>query len=376
MIEDSGTELENCLKSNGALYRIAVLLTNSEYDDNKVKSCLNLEKNNRPNEFLYKKIKFWLTNKELELIQKVHEKIDRQKKFYDFAMNIDLSIDVNSLSSINKNKIYSQLEKLSTNKSVLSKLLQIHIYQKLHFNAKAESIMNSIFEEEFIENFFREEVVLSLEDNVNEKVIELLLKIEKDIPDKELFSSLISYLSYGVGSSLRDLIAGNFNIPNRLSYVQKRIKSVHYGTRLPFVWTPWIEKFSSTEELKTYLNKAGVLKNIQEKPKLLATLMSYFPMDSGARSIIIKAYMDIKETKDPYLSELSVRILTNEKFTNELINRKLKSKKPLVLQKRKVYRELLNNNEAILYPIYNLLKIGDVKREYFIYLLGIKSYGL
>lgn len=367
---------ESCKKINSEKFFISIVLSSEQINIKKVNECLLANKKMENKLFEYKKIKLWLSKKEINTISEIHILLKKQKNTYKEILNEKIHIESSKLNSNEKKQVSLFLNKLEPNQSLLSIIYQIYLYQKLQFHGKVESLINSIITKDYVESFFVGDHIDFISDEVNEKIIDMLIEIQENIKDKQLFETLISSISFGVGESLREFIIEEFNIPNKLSYVQTRIKSVYYGTRLPFVWSNWIEKFSSTEELKIYLEKGDIYKRVLSNPKYLATLMSFFPKENKKRKVLVLNYLKIQKSKDLYLKDLSLRLMLNKDFANELINKKIKFKKPTFIQKRNFYKKLLKENKAILYSVYNLLKIGDVKQEYLIYALAVKSYGL
>jgi hypothetical protein len=357
-------------------YLIPAILNTKDLNIKRINECLLLNKKIQNVLFKFKKINLWLNKNELDKIKEIHSLIESKNSAYKSILNNKLDINFKKISPAEKSKVYLLLSKLEKNKSLLSKIKQIYLYQKLEFFGKVESIINSIISGEYIESFFIENHSDLISGDVNTNILKMLIAIKEDIQDQKLFDSLLFSISFNVNESLRDLIVNEFDIPNKLSFVQQRIKSVHYGTRLPFVWSNWIEKFSSTEELKMYLEKGDVYQQISKDPKYLSVLLSYFPKEKNKREVLISSYLKIKDSINPYLKDLSLRLMMNDQFSNELTNRKFKTKKPFFIQKRNFYRQLLQENKAILYSAYNLIKIGDIKRDYLISILAVKSYGL
>jgi hypothetical protein len=369
-------ETDSCDIINSEEFFVTIVLSSEKLEKNKINECLLAKKKIENKLFNYKGYKIWLNQSELAIITKTHQLMKKQADFYQKLLVNELDIKSSKISANLKKQVSLLLSELESEQSLFSIIYQIFLYQKLEFHGKVESLINSIVTKDYIESFFLEYHIDLLSDEVNEKIVDMLIEIKEKIKDKQLFESLISSISYGLNENLRDLVIDEFDIPNKLSYVQEKIKSVHYGTRLPFVWSHWIEKFSSTEELSIYLERGKIYKRVSSDPRYLATLISFFPKDKEKRDILISKYVEIKKSENPYLEDLSLRLILNNDFSNELINRKIKFNKPIFIQKRNFYRKLLKQNKAILYSVYNLLKIGDIKKEYLIYALAVKSYGL
>lgn len=321
-------------------------------------------------------VKFWLTKKQFSTYQRTKKSIkqdDIQKLLHN---KIAVGLKKGKVSGQERNRLYALAETLSSHASTLSKMMLINIYLELGFNGKVDSIINTIIKDEYIHDFFRSEGMYKKQEEVSKKVIAILKNIQAKFDDKRLFETLISYLSYGVDSDLRDLITNEFDIPNKLSYVQERVKSVNYAIMYPFVWTPWIEKYSSSVELDSYLNKTNLYSYLKEgKFKYLSTLRSSFPKSKEKREVILYAYKNILKEKDPYLKDVKFRIHKNEDFIKYLIKEKV-STKPIFIEMRKSFRSQVKENRHLAYALYNLFAIGDFREEYFIKAMALKNNGL
>lgn len=321
-------------------------------------------------------IKYWVSHKNYNLYLKTKKAI-RQTYIKNLLDNkISIRKKKGKVSSFEKNRLYKLVENLNQKSSVLSKIMVMNIYLEQGFYGKVDSIINSIIKNEYIKDFFDTEGLYIRQKEISKKVLAILLNLKIKFDDKRLVNTLISYLSYGIDQDLRSLILDDFDIPNKLSYVQERIKSVNYAIMYPFVWTPWIEKYSSSIELDSYLDKTNLYTYLNDgELKYLSSLRSSFPKEENKRKTILNAYKAILKTKNPYLYDVKIRIQENERFITYLIKNKMATK-PLFVEMRKFYRSEVKKNRNISYGIYNLIKIGDMREEYFIKSLALKNNGL
>ena len=154
------------------------------------------------------------------------------------------------------------------------------------------------------------------------------------------------------------------------------IKSHNYGSQFPFVWTPWIEKYSSTTELDKFLQTIEFEKQLAAgKVHYLGLLRSFFPIEQTRREHILNAYNALEQGQDAKYQDLKFRLIQNE----DLQKYRLREKKVATgnfIEARKFYREQLMKNQGMPYALYQLLVLGDLQEEYFVKMLAFKSYGL
>lgn len=322
-----------------------------------------------------KGVKFGLTKIQKEEFEKVQQslkekvsilKVMKDKKFKVKSKDTKISV-------FEKQRVYRLDKSLSKNKSLLASLIRANLYLELNYNGKVETIIRTILEREYIEEFFDVEPVLSI-DQIELAVLDILVNLKDRFDDQKLVETLVSYLSYEVSQGFRDKLKDEFDIPNRLSYVQERIKSYNYALSFPFVWGNWIEKYSSTIELSKFLEKTQMYEKLKNNElNALGMLRSYFPLSKDKRETILKAYKNLGLSDKSRLKDLKFRLEENEQFKQYLIKNEI-NKKPVFVEKRKFYKEEIRSHNTINYSLYNLLKLGDLKEEYFIKSLAVKAY--
>ncbi len=348
----------------------------SKSDKKKISDCNEKLKGKKSKLIEVSGVKYWLSKKEYSIYLKTKKSIKQTDINHLLQNRISVRLKKGKVSSRERNRLYNLAQKLSSHNSTLSRLMLINIYLELGFNGKVDSIINSIIKEEYINDFFRSEGMYTKQEEISKKVIKILKNIHEKFDDNKLFEILVSYLSYGVSPELRDLIVSEFDIPNKLSYVQDRVKSVNYAFMYPFVWTPWIEKYSSSVELELFLNKTNLYSYLKDgEYKYLSALRSSFPKTQQKRKVILNAYNNILKTKSPYLMDVKFRIHKNEDFIKYLIKEKV-STKPIFIEMRKFYRSEINKNSHLSYALYNLFMIGDLREEYFIKAMALRNNGL
>ena len=365
---------KNCETINMLSHKFLILFSDGLSKDNKAQasSCLIT---GGPEIVDVNGVKFGLNKKQKEDFKRVQDSLKEKISILKIIKNKKFIVKSKDgkISVLEKQRVYRLEKKLSQNKSLLANLVKANLYLELQFNGKVETIIRSILSREYIEEFFDIEPILSL-DEVELAVLDILVNLKEKFDDQKLVETLVSYLSYEVSLDFRDKLKDEFDIPNRLSFVQDRIKSYNYALSFPFVWGNWIEKYSSTIELAKYLEKTQLYEKLKNNElNALGMLRSYFPLDKDKRETILKAYNKLALSDKSRLQDLRYRLEENDQFKQFLIKNDI-NKKPIFIEKRKFYKNEILNNSTFNYSLYNLLKLGDLKEDYFIKALAVKAY--
>ncbi len=89
-----------------------------------------------------------------------------------------------------------------------------------------------------------------------------------------------------------------------------------------------------------------------------------------------KAFQELLKSGDEKKLSLAIEVLENDSWKKYLSSKKDVKVPPIFKLKRNVFTRNVEKNQALLFSIYNLFKLGDFKREHFIKLLALRSYGL
>lgn len=320
-------------------------------------------------------VKYGLNEKQMQAIREVHEKVKIKSTILSYIKDKKHIVKRKDekISIIEKQRIFKLDKRLALKNSALAKLIRINFYTELELNGKVESLIRSILNTEYIEEFFELEPLLK-EELVQNFIIEVLLKLKEKYDDQNLVETLVSYLSFGISQDFRSKLKDEFEIPDRLSYIQEKINSYNYALKFPFAWGLWIEKYSSRQELAKYMEKTMLYEQLaQKKTRYLGALRSYFPLDRKHRKSILEAYRQLQKSSNSFEQDLFFRLEDNQSFSQYLIKNKVKTK-PIFVERRKFFKKQILENNNLMYSLYNLLKLGDLKEEYFIKALALQSY--
>jgi hypothetical protein len=99
-------------------------------------------------------------------------------------------------------------------------------------------------------------------------------------------------------------------------------------------------------------------------PYHVSAVEYYLPKNEKLREKILDYIYQLKSSKNIYQRDLFFRLMTNQVIRKYLVEKEESLGKPLFLQKRKFYQELINEGNAVIYSLYHLINLGDVKESY------------
>ena len=367
---------KSCEKINSLSHKFLILYSRdlTKKDKNKISSCF-IE--GGPEIIEFNGIKIGLSAKEKIIYDKASQSISKKVLVQNIIVNKKHIVSkVNGkITTKEKLRLFDLDKKLAKNSLLLSSLIRMNIYLELRLNGKVENLIRNVLSKDFWEDFFLIEPLLDNE-MVERVTLDILVNLKEKFDDQKLLETLVAYISYEASLNFRDKLKDEFDLPDRLSYIQERIQSYNYSLSFPFVWGAWIEKYSSKSELARFLEKTQLYTQLkQNRLKSLGMLRSYFPLDKDKRELIVTAYEKLKRIKDSSLVDLRFRLDENEQLKKYLMKKNIETK-PMFLEKRKFYRNELEEYKMFNYSIYNLLKLGDLNQDYFIRALALKTYGI
>jgi hypothetical protein len=379
LIADSLEIPDKCEKINRISFKLMTLFYEDFTKEHKtrISNCL-LRDNPELQTVDYQGISYPLDQENFKRFKETQNALSSQRDIFSIFIKEDYRLRVKNgaITSEERNRIYKINEKLSKSSSLLARLMQISIYMDLNYQGQIEAIIKSIIEKEYTTDLLLTSGFIKDQKNLQKKFKSLLQRVKQNFDDKKLLNVLGAYLALDIEPNLREIIIDELEIPLKQSHVLEIIKSHNYGLQFPFVWTPWIEKFSSTHELEKYLNKLEFEKYLNAgKYHYLGLLRSYFPIEKQKRDAILSAYLSLEKSSNPELQDLKFRLMLND----DLQKYRMKEKKisgTNFLEARKFYRAQMMKNDGIPYALYQLLLLGDVQEEYFVKMLALKTYGL
>jgi len=319
-------------------------------------------------------LKIWLDPKDKKRVDDIIQKLQNEQQYLKAYIHGAYDVNLEWITPAKKNKVYQDLKILEKIETTLSKLIQLEIYFNMNAYGKIESLIESIITKDYHFSFFIQEHNLNYAKELNQKIVKMLNRLYSVSEDKQLIETLVAYLLIKASENLRELILDDFEAPNRLSYVRSRIKSLNYGQKYPFVWIPWIEKFSSYVELEKYLISSKVLGELsKQKIDVFALFQSYVPKDKSIRKALLSRYQKLASSKLFYHQDLKYRVWDNPNFSKLLLKELSGVAKPLFIKKRRFYKNMLDSNKAIMYSTFSLFKLGDIEKDYYIKVLAVKA---
>ncbi len=363
LVSSKDFQIENCdlLKSKSFIAGLILVdnLSSSEKEFINKCSIIISKKQVKIDDVLYP-----VDEESLKRIKVISSKVFKRKE-----TDIELLATFRNIKdSDNKIEIKKIVDHFERSPRLFSKMALLSIFNALNLQGKVNSIITSILSTEYSDHFYAEEYSLQLNRKLSLLTFEILEELKENYNNTLQFDSLTAYLSIHLEEYLRDLITEEFTIPNRLSYVKEKTQSFNNAKRFPFAWTFWIEKYSSEKELLKFMDEALAYERLTSEQNLLTTFYSAFPKEEAKRQKLSDALKVLRQSKELVRRERAVRSLENEAFYNYLISKGEVDLKALFVERKNIYNQSLKDEKAILYSIFNLLKLGKFEDEYLIYL--------
>ncbi len=225
--------------------------------------------------------------------------------------------------------------------------------------AWAEKIILDLLGLEHHHSFFNSYIAKGDLEKLQKNVMGILQHTQRKMQDKFLFKLFASYLVEFYDVSSRKEFYKAFNLNWTLQEIRKVAESKVYGHNLTGLWIPILKKRVSRSELVKYYKKVLTEENIIRFPKkVLWIIMDYVPDNKTIKQKIVKVISSMRNSVDPYLKELYIRLHDKDKVSEMFV--KSLHKRPVFVLKRDFYRDLLKKNIAVEYAVYNLLMLGDL----------------
>lgn len=193
------------------------------------------------------------------------------------------------------------------------------------------------------------------------KIKELLSYIKNKIDDQNLLRVFESKISYFKDEELDEYSEYSWSLDNIRSFIKER----HPLTSYMGYWQQAMEARVSRTELFQYFDQT--MNAVYLMSFNLADLWlfhHYFPNDEGRRDMIKKEFFKLAKTDNKYLQWRLIELTENSTIKKWLSEVNISYSRPLFLQKRYFFKELLNSGQASEFAIYNLMLLGDRNLDY------------
>lgn len=314
-------------------------------------------------------LKYVISRVEKNRIESIWNKLSEQETFYQFVVNFDLDQDfkVKSVTSINK-----ILNTLKSNENIEALVLKLFLYHQVGNRGAVNSLIRKFLNSNPFFISHNRVYPYKNEDIIQDKIIKTLTILHKDLYDDINFQSfLLKFISFS-NKYLKDRLLSDLSLPTGVE-LNKIISSPTHGISRYSWWLRWIsENELLNKNMRILVN--STLTGFSSHD--LFFLKDYFVEDPIVRKKIfikIKALLNSKNWQEKLIF---FEIVKNSDWLDAFFRKDPSFKINLIKDKRIIFRDLLNKGKLYEYAIFELFKMSDFSREYFIYLLALKSYGL
>lgn len=306
-----------------------------------------------------------------------YQNLDRMFKGLDLILiesqtksqTVSENEDQNNKKNLNRIEIKKLEQSLIKADDVFSQLCLALLYAKMNNQALTDKIIGSIIQQEFLKLTFEIYVPFHLRDQFFASFLKLLKGLENTMGNRKLWDSFLVYLYNSVGEVVQDALYDHFDITVSPITIRKMSSSFNYGRPYPALWFPLLKHHFGVELAEEYLENSDFYTQLKkENFASMWILTDYFPANKKNREILWSAFQKLRKIKMPYYEDLVYRLMNNDAFRLFVIQQDAKFQKPIFLEKRKHYKNLLNRGYAIDYALYNLMLLGDYNSNYIFHL--------
>ena len=310
---------------------------------------------------------FYFSESEKKDIEKIWLQLDTLKSQYDRVLEIGQASEKFSLIEAKK---YSRA--LEGCNELLCLIGRSIIYSQVGNQGRfKENLAKAINLDPSVH--FRLHPIIRHEVTSLDNILKLIKKLASIKNQSRLIELLILKLSYDLNPKMQSLINQNFSVLGSRSEILRLAYSSHYGARYPNLWIPLLEQLFGLGEVRKYARNLKVSRlGVHE----LSFLKHVLPRSDEDKELLKQKFVssfDSKEEKNLY-SALS--LLEGEIWGRYLAEDPSLKLFPLAKTQRKIYLEIYELNRLSVYSTLSLLGLGDLKREYWIQLFAMRTYGL
>ena len=362
---------QNCEQALSPFYMTAFILADISNEDTflMLNSCLRKSLKGMKWVINAGHIQVPITDDEKEVIESIQGELKKHDEILSLIDEKLLETDFSKVKSISK--LTELVNKLEAVDSFSSRAARIFIYSGLGNMGKAQALMNEYLERSGASVYFEQEFFYKNKE-LRELVASMLGKAQKRFGRHKVFDAFL-LKAYGEASSQsRELLDSEADISLGQSKVMAIIKSPTIGSKTPLAWAWWAAENLGTRKLEKILDTVPVSSSLEA----MHILKFYLPASVERRKGFAKAFERLGESKEAAKRNLYLEILENESWKQFYIAKNEHVSQPLFKQKRDFFTTSFNQNNGILYSVFNLYELGDFQREHFLKVLAIRTYGL
>ncbi|MEX1099435.1 MAG: hypothetical protein WEB87_03345, partial [Bacteriovoracaceae bacterium] len=336
----------------------------------KMNECLKKERQTKSWVLRHGAVGFPLSSKEKKFIDQVRKKLADREKLWALIQGDLLETDFTKDSSLTKlSKVLKSLERWDSAPSTVAK---IFIYAHLGNEGRVDSLAKKYLVRNRFQLFYDLEFPYHQAEGVQNRLVSMLKSVSEKLGKNKIFQAFLFKLYNESSLSMKKSL--NQNI--RIAFSEKEIAPFYdspvLGGSFPLAWTKWAGENMSQKQLNALFDKI----EISSTPEHLYIYRYFYPATSEQKLSAANRIVRLANSSNPLHKNLYFEILKNKDWGKHFSSRQNKDLKPFFRDKRDFYKNNAHQNLALLFSIYNLFKLGDFEREYFLKLLAIGSYGL
>lgn len=363
---------DDCSEIDTLPFLVGLIMVDEVEENTKIRirDCIGKLKLNGKGNLIIKGIKIPIEISDEEILKKVKEHTFKSKnEWFKFYYNDEIFKNESKIKNpyITFPKILDELK--SQNDHFISKLLEAYIYLRMHNRGKASEVIIQMLKLDPHKSSFYN---LNLNKKQREKVLDRLDTIldlfSHKIKNTNLFETLVLYTTQYLPTNDARRISLRYSINYSLNTIRGKVKSPLYGIRLPGLWFPILYRRSNISEAKKYLLTSNIYENLEKNIIDDFWIFEfYFPKNKQKREVIYDSFIHLEKSQTSYRRDLYFRLLENLEFKQYLTRKDKKFKKPIILAKRKLYKDLLSKGIAVQYSLYKLIQLGDFDMNYILW---------
>lgn len=372
LVGDLKKQISGCENFSRPLIMSTFILSSFNEEDLvlKMNDCQrDLAKNNPENKFFlnYGTVRFSINNEEKEVIEKTWAQMKDHYEMYNSILKLDLENEKKkNLTHLNKKlNLYMKYDNFVGN------LMVVFYAQIIKNSGLQERMLSEINKRPLLFEFLRNYYPYHDEISIVKKLTSVIEMIDNDIDKSNAYKLFKIKTSIESNKFFREQNKEIIDLPS-FNRMNKMLNSPNYGADYLNVWLPWsLENFPKKRVDKIF---EDYIPNSPWKEKY--SLKFYYIENPSLRESTFKELNNLYSSNTLEKKVLFFELLSNESWKNYFNDKIKKFSIKSIKEKRKLLQGLLSESIAIDYAIFNLFKLGDFSRKYFIKLLAQKSYGI
>lgn len=363
---------QKCEDAMDVLFLTAFVLADISDEDYylKVNECMKKDLKGKRWVLGYGAAQIPVTSSEKREIDKIWKSLDKTKELVEILDSKSFDLDFGDKKNLSH--FAKTLSRLEGHEGLIADIARIYIFSGLGNQGKAGEIANKYLNQPLYERFYDMEYVYFQSERLREKIAKMLSASKNRFERNIRFDAVVNKLFIEASEDEKDAMDSEMDLPPTRNKMLSLIKSPTLGAQTPLVWMSWGQKNMSPQNFKKALETVAV----STLPENLLALKYFVPESSEKRAAMAKAFMGLLKSKDPKKETLFLEIIKNEQWRKYLASKDGQNVPPVFKLKREHFAKNLDNNRAILFSTFNLLKMGDYQRDRFLKTLAVRSHGL